>query len=129
MERNFMEMLETLAVYRARGIIFFSNFVDNVNGACSIFQIFRNRGCRCVDIFFRAGDVQLMMRFMNLSIRAPFFFSLSFQITNLFTEFVFSDSLGNVSARDKSFDKKERKKTLLLFLLRCVRVSASQIRN
>ena len=77
MERNFMEMLETLAVYRARGIIFFSNFVDNVNGACSIFQIFRNRGCRCVDIFFRAGDVQLMMRFMNLSIRAPFFF-LSF---------------------------------------------------
>lgn len=90
MERNFMEMLETLAVYRARGIIFFSNFVDNVNGACSIFQIFRNRGCRCVDIFFRAGDVQLMMRFMNLSIRAPFFFSLFFQITNLFTEFVFS---------------------------------------
>lgn len=53
MERNFMEMLETLAVYRARGIIFFSNFVDNVNGACSIFQIFRNRGCRY--IFSRRG--------------------------------------------------------------------------
>lgn len=110
MERNFMEMLETLAVYRARGIIFFSNFVDNVNGACSIFQIFRNRGCRCVDIFFRAGDVQLMMRFMNLSIRAPFFSLFPFRL-QIYSPSLFSPIRSEMSLRETkvSIKKKEKK--------------------
>ena len=115
--RRFHRDVGTLAVYRAR-----SNFFEFCRQRKRSLPHFWDIGIgnRCIE-FYRIEDVQLMMKFMNLSdlpIRAPFFFLFFFlsfsqnSITNLFTEFVSSASLAwkCLCARKVSIEKKKEKK-------------------